>query len=267
MPSGGLLSLWTDITELKKANQALWAARLAAEEASRAKSTFLAHMSHEFRTPLNAIIGFSELITMQLYGPVENERYLEYLNNIASSAQHLHELVSAVLDISRLEAGKLSLRPQAISTWDISHDVLSLLPTNRAHWPRINVRGAAPDILVQIDRVSIRQALLNLLTNAIKASKATDEVWMEFRVTDRLIEFEVGDTGCGLSEQEVAAILQPFGQVHNRPEVARAERGIGLGVPITNGIAEAHGGALRYVTAPGKGTRAIISIPVQAAAA
>lgn len=264
MPGGGLLSLWTDITALKDANRALSLARIAAEEASQAKTTFLAHMSHEFRTPLNAIIGFSDLIQMQIFGPLQNEKYVEYLGNIASSAHHLNQLVGAVLDISRIEAGKLALSREQVAVQDLFADVLALLPKPKPTWPRIATRGVTANAAFWADRTAVRQALLNLLTNAIKACGPDDQVWLEYRAADGLVELEVGDTGRGLSEQEVEVILAPFGQVNDRADIARADRGIGLGVPIAKGIAEAHGGRLRYIGAPGQGTRAIVTIRVRA---
>jgi len=236
-------------------------ARAQAELANRAKSDFLANMSHELRTPLNAIIGFAEILSGEHLGPMHNTRYLEYARDIQSSGHHLLSIINDVLDMSKIEAGKLEIHEEDVAVRPLLASVIRMV-RERARKYRVELvsEGPAEDLVIQADERAIKQSLLNLLTNAIKFSNPGDKVLLRVvRDRDDRTIFVVADEGIGMTPQDLERALQPFGQAQNT--TARAFGGTGLGLPITKGLIEAHGGQLLIDTRPDEGTTVRIILP------
>ena len=263
MPDGAVVSVYSDITELKASERKLIQARSQAEMANRAKSEFLANMSHELRTPLNAIIGFSEIIAHELFGPLGNEKYLDYMKDIHQSSLHLLLIINDVLDMSKIEAGKLELSKEPLNIRHLIGEVTRMM-RERAESRGIRLATKLPDEEVEIwaDERAMKQIFLNLLSNAIKFSRDGGEVCIR-AVSDEhdlaVVEFE--DHGIGMNEEELERALQPFGQA--KPSTTRNYGGTGLGLPITKGLIEAHGGRLAIESRAGQGTIARISLSTE----
>ncbi len=240
-------------------------ARDEAQAANHAKSEFLANMSHELRTPLNAIIGFSEIMLRELHGALGNERYNEYAVDIHQSGRHLLEIINDILDIAKVEAGKLELRENLIRVEEL-FDSCSRLMGERATSAGVTLIIVPPHevpVLVA-DDTRLRQILLNLLSNAIKFTPHGGEVVMRAALgPDGRCELHVTDTGIGMSEQEISHAMQPFTQIDN--SLSRRFEGTGLGLPLTKALVELHSGELKLQSERGIGTTASISLPQPAA--
>ncbi|MBI1330307.1 MAG: PAS domain S-box protein [Alphaproteobacteria bacterium] len=248
------LSWLTDISARKQVEAELVKSKEAAEFANRAKTEFLANMSHELRTPLNAILGFSEIIQTEMLGPVGNAKYRDYANDIHASGEHLLALINDVLDLSKLEAGRLDLHETDIDLADAVEQCLRLI-RDRARCAKIvlsvEVEKGLPHL--RADLRALKQIVLNLLTNAIKFTPAGGHVVL------RLVQEPakglcvcVRDTGIGMSPADVQIALQPFGQVDS--SLARKHEGTGLGLPISRSLVRLHDGDLSIVSEPGEGT-------------
>jgi signal transduction histidine kinase len=261
MPDGGVVSVYSDISAIRASERKLIEARSQAELANRAKSDFLANMSHELRTPLNAIIGFSEIISNELFGPIKNARYVEYMKDIHASSLHLLSIINDVLDMSKIEAGKLELNKEAVVLQSVVADALRMMQ-ERAHSRGLElVAELAPqNVVIWADERSIKQIFLNLLSNAMKFSPQGSRVVVRVAVEpdDRAI-LEVEDHGIGMNEEEQERALQPFGQA--KPATTRNYGGTGLGLPISKGLVEAHGGVLSLHSVLGRGTIVRIALP------
>jgi signal transduction histidine kinase len=261
MPDGAVVSLYSDITERKAAEAKMEQARLQAEFANRAKSEFLANMSHELRTPLNAIIGFSEAISGELLGPVADKKQLEYIKDIHGSGLLLLSIISDVLDMSKIEAGKLELELERVSIKAVIAEGMRLLGEQaRSRNVQMTARLAEDEIAVWGDRRAIRQTLLNLLSNAVKFSHERGRI--DIRAAPRddgALLLEVEDCGIGMSAAEIERALQPFGQATS--STTRTHGGTGLGLPIAKGLVEAHGGSLTILSSPGAGTLVRVMLP------
>jgi signal transduction histidine kinase len=263
MPDGSIVSVYSDITDLKASERKLIQARSQAEMANHAKSEFLANMSHELRTPLNAIIGFSEIIAHELFGPLGNEKYLDYMKDIHQSSLHLLSIINDVLDMSKIEAGKLELSKEPLNLRHLIGEVIRMM-RERADSRGVELVTKLSDDEVEIwaDERAMKQVFLNLLSNAIKFSQDGGEVCIRV-VSDEpglaVVEFE--DHGIGMNEEELERALQPFGQA--KPSTTRNYGGTGLGLPITKGLIEAHGGKLAIESRAGQGTTARISMPTE----
>jgi len=234
-----------------------------AEEANQTKSKFLANMSHELRTPLNAIIGFSEIIAHELFGPLGNEKYLDYMKDIHQSSLHLLGIINDVLDMSKIEAGKLELSKEPLNFRHLMGEVIRMM-RERAESRGIELLTKLPEKEVEIwaDERAMKQIFLNLLSNAIKFSRDGGEVCIRVGSDEpglAVVEFE--DHGIGMNEEELERALQPFGQA--KPSTTRNYGGTGLGLPITKGLIEAHGGKLAIKSRAGQGTIARISLPTE----
>jgi signal transduction histidine kinase len=263
MPNGAVVSVYSDITDLKASERKLIQARSQAEMANRSKSDFLANMSHELRTPLNAIIGFSEIISNELFGPIVNEKYLEYIRDIHNSSLHLLSIINDVLDMSKIEAGKLELSKEALNIQSVISDVVRMMH-ERAQSRGIELITQLLDEEVDVwaDERSMKQIFLNLLSNAIKFSKAGGKVYVRVGADQpnlAVVEFE--DYGIGMNEEEQERALQPFGQA--KPATTRNYGGTGLGLPITKGLVEAHGGKLAIKSRAGSGTIVRVVLPTE----
>ena len=263
MPDGAVVSVYSDITELKAGEARLHMARSQAELANHSKSEFLANMSHELRTPLNAIIGFTEIISLELFGPLGNDKYLEYIKDVHASSLHLLSIINDVLDMSKIEAGKLELQKEAVNLQTLIADVVRIVH-ERAGSRRIGLvcELAEEPVIIWADERAMKQILLNLLSNAIKFSLEDGAVHIRVGAarTDAAV-IEVEDHGIGMDADEQARALQPFGQA--KPATTRTYGGTGLGLPITKGLVEAHGGSLTILSRPGEGTTVRLVLPIQ----
>lgn len=261
MPDGAVLSVYSDVTEIRAAERKLLQARSQAEAANHSKSEFLANMSHELRTPLNAIIGFTEIISQEMFGPIANEKYLEYMKDVHASSLHLLSIINDVLDMSKIEAGKLELARETVTIQDALRDVIRIVH-ERASCCGIELVSQLPvePIMISADERAIKQIFLNLLSNAIKFSKEQGTVYVRITTEEHgLVVIEVEDHGIGMNEEEQARALQPFGQA--KPATTRHYGGTGLGLPITKGLVEAHGGALSIYSRAGQGTMVRVELP------
>ena len=261
MPNGAVLSIYSDVTDIKASERKLIEARSQAELANRAKGEFLANMSHELRTPLNAIIGFSEVISHELFGPIANEKYLEYLRDIHASSLHLLSIINDVLDMSKIEAGKVELAQEVVPMQSLIGEVMRMVHERaRSRNIELIAQMAKEEVDIWADERSMKQIFLNLLSNAIKFSREGGTV--RVRVTaDRpdVALFEIEDHGIGMNEEEQERALQPFGQA--QPATTRTYGGTGLGLPITKGLVEAHGGTLTISSRADHGTTVRVVLP------
>jgi PAS domain S-box-containing protein len=256
-----LCAVMRDVTAWKRSEDELINARIAAEKASTAKSEFLAKISHEIRTPLNAIIGFSEVMMEERFGPVGSERYRQYLKDIHASGGHLISLLNDLLDLSKIEAGKLELTFVSVNLNDLVQQCVAIMQ-QQANRERVIIRTALHDNLPQIvaDARAMRQIMLNLLSNSIKFTGAGGQVIISTAQTDdHEVVLRVRDTGSGMSEKELQIALEPFGQV---PTVTRWDAGgTGLGLPITKALAEANQAYFRITSRVDDGTLAEVIFP------
>jgi len=233
----------------------------AAEASARAKSDFLANMSHELRTPLNAILGFSGMMKAQMFGPLGHAKYLEYVEDIHSSGEHLLGIINDILDVAAIEAGKVSLQEDVVSLHDVSAACLRLIRP-RAQRGAVQLTETLPDDLPQIraDERRTRQILLNLLSNAIKFTAPRGTVHLFAQVdADGGLTIGISDSGIGMSAADIAKALTPFGQVESG--LARNHEGTGLGLPLTQGLVTLHGGRLEIISEPGQGTTVLVRLP------
>jgi signal transduction histidine kinase len=246
---------------LQRSNQELGKAKLQAEKADQSKSAFLASMSHELRTPLNAVIGYSEMMVAEVLGPLGNARYRQYASDIQGAGAHLLELINDVLDISRIEAGKMELHREHIDLGRLFESIAALTG-ERARNAGVDLVVHKPRTPVTLlaDELRLRQVLLNLATNAIKFTNAggTVEVGVEPHDDGSLALF-VRDDGIGMSDDQIALAMEPFSQVDH--QLNRKHQGTGLGLPITKKLVEMHGGALRLESELGIGTLAWVDLP------
>jgi signal transduction histidine kinase len=257
------------IAELRRSRLALkdLSQRLAqsveeAEQASKAKSAFLANMSHELRTPLNAILGFSEIMKDEHLGPLNNARYLSYSRDIHLSGRHLLGIINDVLDLAKIEAGKMSLDDAA--PFDLVPSVLGAVAMVAGLGEKYGVSLVTdlPDQgvkLVAVERM-LRQAVINLVGNAIKFTPAGGRVHVSgLLAPDGSYAVTVRDTGIGMTDKEVANALVPFGQ--NISKMSGEHQGTGLGLPLAKAMLELHGGSLEIISWPDRGTTITAVLP------
>ena len=262
--SGNLVRVETDITELMQHEAALRRARDEAEGANRAKSEFLAMMSHELRTPLNAIIGFSEVMHDGLFGPLP-ARYLEYLKDINDSGQHLLQIISDILDMSKLDAGKATLS-ESVCDVPLIIKRCQRLMAHRAESGRVLIEAQFPPELPLIwaDELKLRQIILNLMSNAVKFTRPGGRVIVTAYdlgpgEADGGFVIEIADNGIGMAAESIPLALSPFRQIDNRLD--RKYEGTGLGLPLTKGLVELHGGTLDITSQVDHGTTVMIRLP------
>ena len=248
-----------DMTAWKKAEQELKEARRLAEQANALKSDFLAKVSHEIRTPLNAILGFAEVIMEERFGPIGNERYKEYVTDIHTSGSHVMSLVNDLLDLSKIEAGKLELNFNAVDANRIVAECVSLIQP-QASRERVIVRQSLAPRLPSIvaDERALRQIVLNLLSNAVKFNEEGGQVIVSTALTDAgHAVIRIKDTGIGMSDSEIETALEPFRQI----ATARATRGTGLGLPLTKALIEANRASFSIKSKKAEGTLVEVAFP------
>jgi PAS domain S-box-containing protein len=250
-----------DMTERKNMTRNLKRAKEDADGANKAKSSFLANMSHELRTPLNAIIGFTELMKNETFGPINNVKYEEYLGDVHFSARHLLEIINDVLDMSKIEAGKIDLIESEVSMTELLVSVMRIM-ADRANAAGVNLEFRVEDDIpnFKADQRLLRQILINLVSNAIKFSQAGKTVSLHAGLQpDHHLRILVEDEGCGIPADKLLHVMEPFGQV-NDPRY-NAGQGTGLGLPLAKAMAEMHGGKLTLESVHGKGTKVWIDFP------
>ena len=259
---GKLISVFgicRDVTAIREAEAILRKARDAAEAASRAKSEFLANMSHELRTPLNAIIGFSELMMRELFGAMP-ARYREYAENIHSSGRHLLDLINDLLDMARIEAGKLELHEEEVSLVDLVGEAVRL--THQGENPEpdrlsIDLPAAAP--FIRGDRRCLLRVLVNIIGNAVKFTPEGGRIRIAVITGSTGIRIQIADTGIGIPSDRLSDLCEPFTQVEG--SMSRRHGGSGVGLFISRALVEKHGGRLGIVSALGSGTTVAIDLP------
>lgn len=251
-----------DITLRKQMEYSLRVAKEQADTANQAKSAFLANMSHELRTPLNAIIGFSEMMIKETFGPLGHNKYGEYLGDIHMSAKHLLEIINEVLDMSKIEAGKVELDEQEIDMQGLIDSVVRIM-ANRAFSSGLEIKEEIAQQLPVLfaDPRLVRQILINLITNAIKYShkSGTIEVKAHMDAQNNML-LVVQDHGVGIPKDRIKEAMEPFGQIHD-PTRSNTQQGTGLGLPLTKAMAELHGGKLTLESDTGQGTTVTIRFP------
>jgi len=259
-----LMAQWLEgFMRREQAAEELRLAKEQAEAANRTKSAFLANMSHELRTPLNAIIGFSDVMAQEVLGPVDNPSYKGYLKDIHASGIHLLEIINDILDVSKIEAGRLTLTEEPECIADLMDASVRLIRE------RATLAGIELDIAdlsgmpkLYADGRRIKQVLLNLLSNAVKFTPKGGRISASGVVQPNgTLKLIVEDTGIGMTEDEIALALTPFGQVDSGP--ARRQDGTGLGLPLSRGLMALHGGTLVIESEPGIGTRVTLTLPAE----
>jgi PAS domain S-box-containing protein len=259
--TGKFCAVFRDITQWKRAEEDLIHAKRHAESASSAKSEFLAKISHEIRTPLNAILGFSEVMMEERFGPIGNDRYREYLRDIHHSGEHLISLINDLLDLSKIEAGKLDLNFSSVDLNEIAGQCMAIMQP-QANRERIIIRTAlSPQVPpVVADVRSIRQIVLNLLSNSIKFTQPGGQVIVSTQLTENgEVHLRVRDTGIGMSEPEIKMALEPFRQVNTRGRTSSG--GTGLGLPLTKALVEANRASFAIKSTVNAGTLIEVAFP------
>ncbi len=237
--------------------------RARAEHAAQTKSTFLANMSHELRTPLNAINGFSEILSKELYGALGDPRYKRYADDILTSGQHLLDLINDILDIAKIEAGKMTIARAEIDPVD-PVDAAVRMTRHKAEEKGIDLILKAPEDLplIDADHRAIRQMVLNLVSNALKFTDSGGRVLVSLDIIGRELRISVTDSGIGIPRDQIHRLARPFEQISDTRE--RNTEGTGLGLALTKSFAEMHGGRMTIASEIDKGTRVSIYLPLDA---
>jgi two-component system cell cycle sensor histidine kinase PleC len=233
-----------------------------AEAANQAKSEFLANMSHELRTPLNAINGFSEIMAGEMFGPLGDARYKGYAGDILKSGQHLLSLINDILDMAKIEAGKMTLHYEAVDLIEVCEDAIRLM-RGKAMESGLALTLDAGDLPeVEADYRGLKQVMLNLISNAVKFTPEGGSITVSVQpMTSGRIRIAVVDTGIGIAAEDLARLAQPFEQVEGQH--SKTTQGTGLGLALTKSLIELHGGQMVMESKPGAGTTVSFDIPVR----
>jgi two-component system cell cycle sensor histidine kinase PleC len=237
------------------------AEKTRAEEANQAKTKFLANMSHELRTPLNAIIGFSEIMESNMFGPLGAEKYHEYCGDILSSGQYLLDVINDILDMSKIEAGRIRLDFEDLALDPLLGEAMRVVSA-RAQEKQLNlVARISPELRLRADRRALKQIALNLLSNAVKFTPEGGSVTVRGRATDHCIVLAIADTGIGIAKDALTKLGRPFEQVES--QLTKSHQGSGLGLAIAKSLVELHGGRMRIRSTLGKGTLVVVRLPLE----
>jgi len=248
-------------SELRDTRDEALRKRYEAEAANASKTTFLANMSHELRTPLNAILGFSEIIAHETLGPVGTGRYRDYAQDIHMSGAHLLSIINDILDIAKIESGKMDVTPLLIDPRAAIDGALGVIGARAGERRQTVCCDIAPDVTaVYTDERAFKQIVINLLSNAVKFTPEGGRIAISLRRGARGgCELCVSDNGPGIAPAQLEQIFQPFNQVDNR--YSRHAGGTGLGLSLVRGLAELHGGKAWIESEPGAGVKAYVSFP------
>ena len=257
----GIVATTRDISERHAQQDALEKAHTELQQLSDAKTRFLANMSHELRTPLNAIIGFSEILQQELFGELQNEKQNEYVNLIHDSGSHLLQIVTDILDMSKIESGTFDIVPEPFNVEGLVSSCTGIM-SQQADMREINLVSTIPNELPEAiaDSRACRQILINLISNALKFSDKKDTVTVGVRVEGDKLAYFVRDTGIGMSEADLKRIGQPFFQADSAHD--RRYEGTGLGVSVVKGLTELHKGRVEFESELGEGTCVTVFIPL-----
>ncbi|HWR26219.1 MAG TPA: PAS domain-containing sensor histidine kinase, partial [Methanosarcina sp.] len=258
-----LVESFVDMTKSKEVEESLTQAKLAAETANRAKSDFLATMSHELRTPLNSIIGFSDLMIGGNVGEISPVQK-KFIGNISTSGKHLLALINNILDMSKIEAGKMELNSELFAVKDLFTEVEQLIS------PLVDKKGIKVEFCrdeklttIYADKIRFKQILFNLASNAIKFTPTGGKITISSKVKEEMAQFSVTDTGIGISEEGKKKLFNPFTQLDSVSN--RTYEGTGLGLSLVKKFVEMHGGNIFCESEVGKGTTFIFEIPLNLA--
>lgn len=253
-------SVSVDLTELFKAEEAARNAYNEAEKANRAKSQFIATMSHEFRTPLNAILGFSEMLRGEFFGPLGTDNYREYANDIHSSGEHLLGLVNDILDVAAIEAGKRALLKEHFNIGDVLDECIRNFQQQAADRDIELIVNMADDIgPLHADRKAVAQIFLNILANAVKFTEQGGRISISVQAEGDMLKARVADSGIGIPGDFLHRATEPFSK--GQPNAHVTKSGTGLGLSIVKSLVDAHGGQLSITSATGKGTEVYVTLP------
>jgi two-component system cell cycle sensor histidine kinase PleC len=249
--------------ELEEARDEALIKRAEAEAANASKTAFLANMSHELRTPLNAILGFSELIARECLGPVGNARYKEYAGDVHNSGSHLLSLINDLLDVAKIEAGRMEVEPQMVETERALETALKFVGSKaRERGQTLTIAVDQSAAFLYADERALKQIVINLTTNAVKFTQEGGRIDVSAtRNAQGDFELIVADNGPGITRDKIGRIFAPFSQADNRYD--RQSGGTGLGLALVRGLCELHGGRAWIESEPGKGTRAIVVLPAK----
>ncbi|QQR35618.1 hypothetical protein JI749_14900 [Devosia oryziradicis] len=271
---GAIMTLISDVTEAKKADTMLHAIRqeqrllarryheekLKAEAASRSKTNFLAHLSHDIRTPLNHIIGFAELMRHQTYGPLGDARYSDYVQSIKTSGEHLLASFATILDLAELESGQKPLRSEPVDIDELLDSVIQRFRAQASRSGVLFILGEPSHAVVRGDRLGLTRMIANIVDNALRFTPSGGKVTLNAYAARDGVVIEITDTGLGMSEERLASVSQPFALGDST--FTREGVGPGLGISIARAIAELSGGNLAIDSSPALGTTVAISLPL-----
>jgi signal transduction histidine kinase len=261
LPDGGHVITCSDVTARERANEERRDTREQADTAHGVKAEFLANMSHELRTPLNAIIGFTDVMAAEMFGPLGHPNYREYVEDIRSSSRHLLQIITEILQMAKINAGRIELNDEIIDLSVVAHFCRRIVRERVAASNLHLTLEFPPDLpRLRADERLIRQLLLNLLANAVKFTPRDGHITVSGQVdaAGRLV-LAVTDTGIGIAAEDIPKVLTPFGQVDNA--YTRRQSGTGLGLPIVRSYAELHGAEFEIESAVGAGTCVRIKFP------
>lgn len=257
-PSTALLRLLT--FELQRRTERAAEAQRVAEAAAFGQSRFIANLTHELRTPLNGVIGFGQLLTQETLGPLGAAEYKLYAQDIVDSGQHLIAIINDILDLAKIEAGRIELDERFVDLRELAGRSIRMVGTlARKKQISITAPVSPGHWTVRADERRFQQALVNLLSNAIKFTPKGGEIGIEFAADDARVWIEVWDTGCGVAEADMEKLFKPFEQI--RTSVDAGQPGTGLGLTITKALLQAHGGDVEVESEVDVGTRARLILP------